>query len=374
MRMVLVGPRPPLRGGIAAHTTALEKQLEARGHEVFRVGFSRLYPPGLFPGRSELLPDPQPQAATDDLLVDPLNPFGWSAVERAIEATHCDRLIVQWWHPFFSSLIKRLTAGAKAPVVAVCHNAKPHDLYPGWRRATRRALTAADLLLCHSQAVSDVFGRMLPQLPRRVVPMPLLVPLAGEIGREDARRRLGIRRNGRLVLFAGHARRYKGIDVLLAAWDKAQLPNMAGLVIAGESYLGGDRLKVAAARCRRSSSIRVIDRYLSDDELAAWLGAADVLVLPYVRASQSGLLGAAVAAGTEVIATSTGGLGEQADATGALVVEPGSVEELARAMSTVLGRSRAGEAGNAMQHAGASAGPDAAVEMAIACESARRRE
>ena len=82
--------------------------------------------------------------------------------------------------------------------------------------------------------------------------MPLLVPLAGTIGKQEARRRLGIRENGRLALFAGHARRYKGIDVLLAAWDKAQLPNMAGLVIAGESYLGGDRLQVAVARVARA--------------------------------------------------------------------------------------------------------------------------
>lgn len=368
MRIAVIGPRPPLRGGIAAHTSALERVLVARGHELLRVGFSRLYPPGLFPGRSEQQPDADTCPTDDDVRVDSLNPRTWSAAQRVISAAHCDRILYQWWHPFFSRAAARLTANASAPVVAICHNARPHEAYPGWRRATVRGLAGADLLVCHSQSVSDELGQLAPRLPRNVVSMPVLVPAAGVITRADARRQLGLRQHARLALFAGHARRYKGAELLLTAWDQAELPSMAGLVIAGESYLGRGHLEDAAARCRRRASIRIIDRYLGDDELGAWLAAADVLVLPYLRASQSGLLGAAEIAGTKIIASDTGGLAEQAREADAFLVAPGSVEQLAVALSRALAR-------DAMLHTAAGAMVLAREEhLAVACEGATRRE
>jgi glycosyltransferase involved in cell wall biosynthesis len=378
MRIAVIGPRSPLRGGIAAHTRALEGELTRRGHEVIRIGFSRMYPPGVFPGASEHVAGAHALTEADSgspvASIDALNPLSWSHARRVLDSSHCDRIVFQWWHPFFSRLITSLVRDADVPVIGVCHNARPHEGYPGWKRATMRALARADLLLCHSQAVSAELAHIVPQSRRRVVAMPLLLESVTTLDRGDARRRLGLRANARLALFAGHARRYKGAELLLAAWDEARLPNLSGLVLVGESYLGRGRLRKTAAACRRRASIRVIDRYVDDDDFAAWLVACDVVVLPYLRASQSGLAGTAVAAGARLIASDTGGLGEQARRFGATLVKPGSVVELAQALSIELARAPHCDAARHRGHEDAIAAASAQESLALACESAIRCE
>ncbi len=371
MRIAVIAPRLPLRGGISAHTAALESALVARGHELVRVGFSRLYPPGLFPGKSETVPvSISGIPATEVILIDALNPFSWLSARRALRGERCDRVVFQWWHPFFSRLIATLVRHVDVPVIAVCHNARPHEGYPGWKRATRRALGEADLLVCHSQPVADELGALLPNSHRRIVAMPVLLPAIAKMNRAEARRRLGLRTGARLALFAGHARRYKGIEILLDAWDRAVLPNLAALAIVGESYLGQGRLQDAVARRRRSSCVRVVDRYQDDEELAAWIVAADVLVLPYLHASQSGLLSTAVAAGVAVIASDTGGLGDQARRAGGVLVEAGEVDPLSRALSVALARAPGADASRQSSESVATAVANAVEPLAVACESA----
>jgi glycosyltransferase involved in cell wall biosynthesis len=124
----------------------------------------------------------------------------------------------------------------------------------------------------------------------------------------------------------------------LAAWERAALPALSGLVVAGKSYLRRGRASAMVQHCRRANSIRLFDRYLSDDELATWLQAADVLVAPYTAASQSAVAGLAPAFDIRLIASDVGGLGEQARAARATLIEPGNVDSLAAALSVTLSR------------------------------------
>lgn len=136
------------------------------------------------------------------------------------------------------------------------------------------------------------------------------------------------------ILFAGGINHYKGINILLKAFALVlkKCPE-ATLTIAGKGNISEYRQLLADIR-----NVTVINRYVTEKELAQLHAACDFVVAPYIDASQSGVVSLALANGRTVIATRVGGLAEQVDdgETG-LLVEPGNVEQLASAMLLLLG-------------------------------------
>jgi glycosyltransferase involved in cell wall biosynthesis len=299
MRVVIVGPAPPLRGGIAKHTAGLADGLRGRGHSVYVASYSRLYPQRYFPGRRQV----DGATAVGDALIDNLDPLSWVRARRRVVAAQPDLVVAQWWHPCAIPALATVLPGLDCPVVLMCHNARPHGGFPGWRLWSRIALRACDLAVCHSRAVTEQIARLSPSVGRLTVPMPVLVapPRVTRPTRDPARPH---------VLFAGLIRRYKALDVLLEAWDRARLPAACRLTIVGESYLGPGRVESMVAAIGRRASIAVTERYVSDQELWSLLLSAHTMVLPYAQASQSGLVPLGLAAGLRVIATDAGGLAE----------------------------------------------------------------
>ena len=99
MKVVLIGPFPPLRGGISMFNHSLSNEFE-KTHEVFRISFSLQYPKFLFPGKSqynEFLGKPA------EKLVSSINPLSWSKTAKRIGDIKPDLVIFQYWHPFFFS-------------------------------------------------------------------------------------------------------------------------------------------------------------------------------------------------------------------------------------------------------------------------------
>ena len=75
MKVALIGPVYPYRGGIAHYTTLLAQALRGRGHEVLLVSFSRQYPQWLYPGKSDRDPSQQGIQTEAEFILDPLSPF-----------------------------------------------------------------------------------------------------------------------------------------------------------------------------------------------------------------------------------------------------------------------------------------------------------
>jgi glycosyltransferase involved in cell wall biosynthesis len=145
-----------------------------------------------------------------------------------------------------------------------------------------------------------------------------------------------------LIVAAGHVRPYKGTMTLLAAWQQARRPAGALLVVVGESYLSGPERRQVADAVSMDRTVLFIDRYVTDEELVSFLNRAEALVLPYLSASQSGMLAIARAIGLPCIATSAGGLAEQAAADGEIneIVASGDVRSLAEALERRLAQPR----------------------------------
>ena len=92
MRLTLLGPFPPLRGGIAHFSAALKEKLST-DHQIQTVSFKRLYPAWLYPGRSEKDPGAGDAVVDSDVHLDSLNPFTWIKAAWSIRS-HKPRLVI----------------------------------------------------------------------------------------------------------------------------------------------------------------------------------------------------------------------------------------------------------------------------------------
>jgi glycosyltransferase involved in cell wall biosynthesis len=309
--MALLGPLHPWRGGLAQYLQLLGEALEPHA-EVRAVTFTRQYPDFLFPGTSQLDPAaPLPRYPTEALL-DSIGPWSWRRTAAHLERFAPGAVVLKWWMPFFapsfaSSVGPLRRRGTK--VVLVCDNLVAHE--PRFFDAAFSAwmLRNSDGYLVMSDAVERDLDRLKPGAPRRRVPHPFYAQFdRGRHTRESARASLGL--SGDVALFFGYVRHYKGLDTLLQAWPKvrARRPG-ATLVVAGEFYEKPESYH-ALARAAGEGAVRMLDRYIADDEVEALFRAADVTVLPYRSATQSGVTHVAYALGVPVIATRVGGIAE----------------------------------------------------------------
>jgi glycosyltransferase involved in cell wall biosynthesis len=279
-------------------------------------------------------------------LPDSLNPLTWRAAGRRLRTLSPDILIVPWWHPFFGpSLGLAARAARRRPGepkrIFLCHNVEPHEASPLDRALASYGLGAADGFLVHAQSEAERLGPRARGRPVRVHPHPTYeVFHERPPSREEARAALDV--HGRTILFFGYVRPYKGLADLLEALRIARPDAWDLLLVTGEFYEPRRRYEALFAHPALRGKVRVTDRYVANEEVAAFFAAADVVALPYRSATGSGIAQVAFGAGTPVIATRTGGLEEVVeDGVSGLLVAPGDPVAMARAVERFFDQSLA---------------------------------
>lgn len=322
MKTGIVGPFPPYRGGIAQFSMKLLETLSScfPDDEFVPLSFRRLYPTLLFPGTSQFEPGSAGRRALNDSIIDSCSPLAWIRTRNHIENAGFDRLIVQWWHPFFAVSLS-LSLPESIPSAALCHNVVPHESFPLAGRLAQWFLSRMSLLVTHSESDSKEAEALEPG--SRI--LKLYHPIYDQyvepgVTRENARKRLGYSEQARLVLFFGLIRSYKGVQDLVRAMKL--LPDDVLLLIVGESYSKRSEIINMISSLGLSDRVRWIDRFVPDDEVPLYFSSADVVALPYRHATQSGVAQIALSFGSILVLTDTGGLSE--------LVDPGSTGFLAR--------------------------------------------
>lgn len=336
-RLALVGPVYPYRGGIAHTTEAMLRGLRARGHELLAVNFSRQYPGLLFPGKTQY----EELRAVDDVgaerRLDSIGPWSWWSTARRIAAWRPDAVVFMYWMPFFAPAYAAVAwwlrrRGAK--VLAVVHNALPHERRPLDRTLAGMFLRQCDGVLALSDQVSRDLAELGATASCRRVHLPVFDHFGEAIPREEARRQLGLPPDRPLMLFFGYVRAYKGLGVLLDAMPavRAAVPD-ATLAVCGEFYEDEAAYRAQLERLGLGDAVRLHNQYLPTEEVGRWFCAADVVVQPYVGGTQSGVAQVAFHFGRAVVLTDVGGLAEVVPHERAgFVVPPGDPGALAAAI------------------------------------------
>ncbi len=334
MKICLIGPIYPLRGGIAHYNAQLRLELMAR-HEIAVISFSRQYPTLLFPGRTQFDTGSPPPRFTAEAILDSINPLSWLRAGRRIAEIAPDLVIVHWWHPFFGlclgTTVRLARRRSRSRIIFICHNVMPHEPFPWARRLTRFALAPGDAWLVHSETDRRDLESLNLRGQTLLVPQPPGQGFGAPIDKEQAKRRLGL--SGNTLLFFGLIRSYKGLPRLLEAMPLVLQQVNCTLLVVGEFYEGKDRCLSLISDLGLASHVRVIDRFVPDDEVSLYFSAADLVVLPYESATQSAIVPIAYAFERPVVATRVGGLPEAVrDGETGLLVEPRNPAALAAAI------------------------------------------
>jgi len=333
MKLAVVGPTYPFRGGIALYSTLLVRALRER-HQVDFFAFRRLYPRLLFPGSTDPDPSAVPLVEPCSPTLDGLDPATWFRTAKLIVSARPDLLVLQWWTAYWLPLYRTLAGRARAagvPVLTIVHQLVEPASPNAERLLTRLALRSSDGLLMPGPVEAELVRRWFPGRPVRQGRLPAFPHCPGERpSRDEARRALGVDPSAPLLLFFGFVRRYKGLRTLLQAL--ARVPEVR-LLVAGKFWENERSYRERIRRLGLADRVSLVDRYVGNEEVARLFAAADALVLPYLAGGQSAVGVTALSFGLPVIATRIGGLeGLVADGETGLLVEPGSSDQLAHAI------------------------------------------
>ena len=333
MNIILVSTAPPYRGGISEHTKGLFNNL-VKNHSVKIFSFYYQYPKIFFPGKSQKINDNK-KIQNTYYTISSINVFSWIKTTKAILKCKPDLVIFSYWNPFFApcfgyiaKLLKNKIGSEK--IISICHNIQPHEKNIVDKSLTKFYLKQFKKFILMSSFVENKLKLYKNNFNSRVRFLPINIDYKTEFKKDDIKIEMGYDYNDKLILFFGLIRPYKGLDNLLYAVKDILLKNdNIKLIIAGEAYESLDKYKSIINEYDINKNVVWIHEFLSNDMIEKLMIVSDLLVLPYKRASQSGVLSQAWQYNLPSIVTNVGGLSEYVDeGKSGYIVDSNNIHEL----------------------------------------------
>lgn len=319
MKVAFLSTFYPFRGGIAQFNANLYEAM-GREHEVKAFTFTCQYPSFLFPGKTQYVTDQDKAKVVDSTAVlNTANPLTYFSAAKRIADWKPDIVVMKYWMSYLApslGTVARLLRRKGIRVVTILDNVIPHETKFFDKPFSKWFLKQNDLCVAMSDSVLADMLLLAPQVPHICQPHPLYDHFGTKMEQAEARSSLGLKQNLKTLLYFGLIRDYKGLDMLIDAFGR--LPEDYQLVIAGESYGSFEKYEkqIAALPEEKRSRILIFNRYIGDEEVPAFFSAADVCVLPYRSATQSGITAISLHFDLPLIATPVGGLPQSIGATG----------------------------------------------------------
>ncbi|HVW23535.1 MAG TPA: glycosyltransferase family 4 protein [Candidatus Saccharimonadales bacterium] len=327
MKIAIVGPTHPYKGGIAQHTTELAHHLKAAGHHVELISWSRQYP-FFYPG-VQFVDENKPEVPVfkeAKRVLSWRNPAGWARWARRLR--NFDEVIFIWFVPTIQgpvALTMMQALGKHGPKkIILAHNMVSHSASGPDKKLAKLAFSRADEVLVHTDAMAERVHE-LAKANVKVAAMPAHLPG----GVPKTTHHLG--KLHRHLLFFGLVRKYKGVDILLQAL--AKVPDIK-LTVAGEMW-GKQKanLEALVQELGLSDRVELKAGYVAAEDIAGLFATADGLVLPYRSGTATQNVELAFAHGLPVIATAVGSMPSQVrQGVDGLICEPENPDQLAKAI------------------------------------------
>jgi len=336
----VVGPTHPFRGGISHYTSLLVRALR-RNCRVQFLSYSRQYPVWLYPGATDRDPSLKPVTVEKpDATFDALSPRAWWGLPGRIALHGSELVVLPWtaayWIPFYCVFLKALARDSGPPALFICHNVIEHETSRLKNRLSGSLLRRGDYFLVHSDwdraNLLNWIGR---DRAHRVTvsPHPVYDHFnAAGIDPAAARAQLGVNCE-RVLLFFGFIREYKGLRYLLQSLPLILDRFRVHLLVAGESWEDLRPYRELIENLRLEERVTLHARYVPDEMVPTYFAAADLVVVPYTSATQSGIVQLAHGFRKPVVVGNVGGIPEAVEQgrTGYLVA-PRSPKAIAEAV------------------------------------------
>ena len=337
MKIVILGPAHPYRGGLASIMQTMAREYQSRGHEVKIYTFTVQYPELLFPGKSQFVDTPAPEDLHIERVMNTVNPINWVRLGLRLKREKPDMILMKYWTPFmapcFGTVARIARQNGLTKVICQVDNVEPHEHHIIDKPCNHYYLGAVDGFVYMSEQVHGELGEY-SSAPQIFSPHPMFENFGSRIDRAEACEALGLDPTVDYSLFFGLIRDYKGLDLLLKAWAQWR-PMGRKLLVAGEFYTSKEPYLQLIEQLGLRDDVVLHDWFIDDEKVKNYFSVADLLVLPYRTATQSGVTQIAYNFSLPMLVTRVGGLPEIVpDGRVGRVCEP-DVESIAQALKQI---------------------------------------
>jgi glycosyltransferase involved in cell wall biosynthesis len=320
----------PFRGGIAQYNANIFEEL-SKSNVVRAFNFKRQYPDFLFPGKTQYVTkeDEALQIESTSTL-DSVNPLSYISTAKTIRKWDPDILIIRYWMSYFAPSLGFVARHMKkrCKVIAIMDNVIPHEKRFFDTPFTKYFTSGCDGYVVMCSEVAEDLKSLKPGAKYITLFHPLYSHFGDKLPRSAAEKILGLKSGKKNILFFGLIREYKGLDILLRAFEG--LDDEFQLIIAGEPYGSFEKYQKIIDGFTGKDRIKVFPKYIRDSEVKEYFSAADVTVLPYRSATQSGISAISYHFEVPMIVTNVGGLKETIGDTGTGIVAEKTTPEAIR--------------------------------------------
>lgn len=341
MKITILGPAHPYRGGLASIMQIMARTFAHRGHSVDIRTFTVQYPAWLFPGTKQTVDTPPPADLVIRRCVNTMWPFNWLRIGRQLRRESPDMILMKYWTPFmapcFGTIARIARRNKHTKVLCQIDNVEPHEHHITDRLFNRYYLRSVDGFIYMSEQVHRELTAY-TSVPALFSPHPLFENFGERVDRNEACIRLGLNPDEHYALFFGLIRDYKGLDLLLDAWASLKKENgfeNRKLLVAGEFYTSKEPYMKQIADLGLENDVLFHARFIPDDEVRYYFSATDCVVQPYKSATQSGVTQIAYQFCTPMIVTDVGGLAEIVPNNRVGYVCPPTIEGVAEALKRI---------------------------------------
>jgi D-inositol-3-phosphate glycosyltransferase len=315
MKILIIGPANPYRGGIAALNERLAIQLMEEGHQVEIINFSLQYPSFLFPGKTQFTTTPAPPQLIIKRMINAMNPFNWMLTGWKLRNQKPDLVLVRFWLPMMGpstgTVCGLIKSNKHSKIIAIVDNLIPHEKRPGDRLFTRYFVNQTHGLIALSDCVYQDLDLFRNNRPKKLTPHPIYDHYGEILPKQEALQLLKLDPNHRYLLFFGFIRDYKGLDLLLRALaDRRLEQHNIRLIVAGEFYANEEKYLKLIDELNLTDKVHLFTEYIPDAEINRYFCAADLITQPYKSATQSGVTQIGFHFHKPMLVTNVGGLPE----------------------------------------------------------------
>lgn len=342
-RIAIIGPAFPLRGGLATFNERMARSFISFGYTVEIFTFSLQYPNFLFPGKTQYSTSDPPNDLTIHICINTINPFSWINAYKALKKYNPHLIITRYWLPFMGpslgSILKLIRSKVFAQdnrphIMGLIDNAIPHEKRIGDSTFTSYFLSALDSCVTMSDQVTNDL-KQLTSLPINQLQHPLYDNFGKKLFKPEARKKLHIDEDGFVFLFFGFIRHYKGLDMLIEAFDELHNNKKCHLLIAGEFYADEELIRSKIENCNNKDNIILHTHFIKDEDVKIYFSACDVVVQPYRTATQSGVTPLAYHFEIPMIVTNVGSLASLVPPSLGIVCDP-NVEDIRKSLTMMI--------------------------------------
>ena len=314
LKIFIIGPAFPLRGGPAQFNENLCLELNKEGHDAQIISYKLQYPNFLFPGSSQFEKSGSaPQDIKIHTILNTINPFNWLMVARFIRKQKPDFILFRYWLPFFGPCLGTIGKLVKShtKVLALTDNIIPHEKRIGDHIFTKYFVKNCDGFIAMSKVVLNDLSIFTQNLNKAYSPHPMYENYGDPISIDLARKKLNLNPHDKIILFFGLIRHYKGLDILLEALAAPEIKNQGvKLLIAGEFYDDKNFYLQLIKKLNLQDCVIVHDKFIPNDEVRDYFCAANLVAQTYRNATNSGVTMVGYFYEKPMLVTNVGGLSE----------------------------------------------------------------